>query len=357
MKWDLFLSHAGTDRDLALSLQTALEALTIGDRPVRVWLDDTDIPAGASIPKHVEEGLQESRRFGILMTRSYFASHSGWTDAEWHAALYQDPDNRARKLLPLLAGECDVPFLLAHLRHIDVRDTARLQRGVAQIVTALQSDGERNAAPRAALRIESALPDTVDETLPSNVFSLEIFPDQLFTADIAPNLLSRRSSHLSKATFETRLNGARPRGVLPPYHLDNQRLVTYGDPSRTDSPFRSAIVPNSVHRISTRSPTLTSAARRGVVALLNATMADHLGRNEALKRVPDDDRVYYGPQSDGAFRSVTWPAGQRMATRRVAKPMADPKTGESGFGSIIPRVSDSCSSARRTSCRFVRHIC
>ena len=134
----------------------AVERGSVNGRRLRVWLDDTNIPAGASIPKRIEDGLRDRQRFGIPMTRNYFASNSGWTEPEWHSALFQDPDNRTRKLLPLLAGECDVPFLLAHLRRIDIRDKTRLQRGVDQIIAALQLDDSRTVALRGALRLESA---------------------------------------------------------------------------------------------------------------------------------------------------------------------------------------------------------
>jgi len=240
MKWDLFLSHAGGDLDFASSLQHAIERGSVNGRRLRVWLDDTDIPAGASIPKRIEDGLRDSQRFGILMTRNYFASNSGWTDAEWHSALFQDPDNRTRKLLPLLAGECDVPFLLAHLRRIDIRDKTRLQRGVDQIIAALQLDDSRTVALRGALRLESALPDDVNETLFSNVFALEGCPSEFYVADIAPHLLSRRSPRLSKSRFEMLQRSQITPAQWPPYHLDYQRLVTFADPSRADSPFRRA---------------------------------------------------------------------------------------------------------------------
>lgn len=331
MKWDFFLSHAGADIDFASELKSALERETIDGRAIRVWLDATDIPAGASIPKHIEEGLQESLRVGLLMTRNYFESNSGWTDAEWHAVLFQDPDNRARKMLTLLAGDCDVPFLLAHLHRIDLRDRAHLQRPVAQILAALRHEDVRKPAPRGALRIQSALPDDVDETLLSNIFAIDHGPSQFYTADIAPHLLNRNSPYLSKSTFEGRLNVQHDQTRLPPYHLDHQHLVTFADPEPTGSPFRAAIVPGSGRQLAIDSPTLTAATRRGVIALLNATMHEHLGRIDTLLYIPASDRVYYRPEDSGGPRSITWPAGRRTATRAVAKPTADSKTGEVRF--------------------------
>ncbi len=129
----------------------AVERGSVNGRRLRVWLDDTNIPAGASIPKRIEDGLRDRQRFGIPMTRNYFASNSGWTEPEWHSALFQDPDNRTRKLLPLLAGECDVPFLLAPHRH-PRQDTPSVRRRSNYRSLATRRFEDSCVARRTALR-------------------------------------------------------------------------------------------------------------------------------------------------------------------------------------------------------------
>ena len=87
-----------------------------------VWLDEAEIRPGQSVPEMINQGLETSRFVALVMTPAYFRSESGWTDAEWHAALYVDPDNRRARLLPLLVEDCPyIPYLLRHLRAIDFR--------------------------------------------------------------------------------------------------------------------------------------------------------------------------------------------------------------------------------------------
>jgi hypothetical protein len=97
---DLFLSHRSSNKELARTLAADIEAKSFGDRHLSVWLDEAEIPIGGSLPAHINRGLENSRFVLLLMTPAYFESESGWTDAEWHAALSADPDNRRHRLLP-----------------------------------------------------------------------------------------------------------------------------------------------------------------------------------------------------------------------------------------------------------------
>jgi hypothetical protein len=83
------------------------------DRALCAWVDEAEIVAGQSVTGMVNLGLERSRFVAFVMTPAYFESESGWTDAEWHAALYRDPDNRQGRLLPLLAADCPyIPICL-----------------------------------------------------------------------------------------------------------------------------------------------------------------------------------------------------------------------------------------------------
>jgi hypothetical protein len=98
---DLFLSHRSVDKELARRLAADIEAESANGRGLRVWLDEAEIPLGGSIPGHINRGLETSRFILLLMTPAYFESPSGWIDAEWHAALNEDPDNRRHQRFAL----------------------------------------------------------------------------------------------------------------------------------------------------------------------------------------------------------------------------------------------------------------
>ena len=73
-------------------------------------------------------------------TPEYFQSDPGWTDAEWHAALFTDPDNRKGNILPLLAADCPyIPVLLRHLEVIDIRGN-KFQEGLQLLLRILRED-------------------------------------------------------------------------------------------------------------------------------------------------------------------------------------------------------------------------
>lgn len=242
---------------------------------MRVWLDDTNIPAGASIPKRIEDGLRDRQRFGIPMTRNYFASNSGWTEPEWHSALFQDPDNRTRKLLPLLAGECDVPFLLAPHRH-PRQDTPSVRRRSNYRSLATRRFEDSCVARRTALR--------------------ERFPTTSTRHSLAMCLRSRAAPvsstlrTLPRTYYHAEAPGCRKvasRCCRGRDHADAVATVPPGLSAPCDV-CRSAAADSPEHRfsvdptVSLGSPTLTSATRRLVVALLNATMHAQLDRRRAL---------------------------------------------------------------------------
>ncbi len=123
-EWDLLISHRGDDLEPARSLADQLEAERHFDgRPMQVWLDDLDIRPGHSVVGSINEGLEKSRRIGLLLTPAYFESESGWVDAEWHAALHDDPAGRSGRVVPILVKHCPyIPALLRDLNMVDLRD-------------------------------------------------------------------------------------------------------------------------------------------------------------------------------------------------------------------------------------------
>jgi TIR domain len=114
---DVFLSHRSADKDVVRRF-----ANDLAKQQLTVWVDEAEIRPGQSIPGAINQGLENSRYIGLVMTPDYYESPSGWTDAEWHAALHADPDNRRARLIPLLVKDCPyIPILLRHLRLIDLR--------------------------------------------------------------------------------------------------------------------------------------------------------------------------------------------------------------------------------------------
>src|SRR5574341_2625184 len=103
---DLFLSHRSMDKEFVRKLAGYIEDTRLQNRSLTVWLDEAEIRPGQSITGMINDGLEKSRFFAMVMTPAYFESQTGWTDAEWHAALFMDPDNRKNRIIPILAADC-----------------------------------------------------------------------------------------------------------------------------------------------------------------------------------------------------------------------------------------------------------
>jgi TIR domain len=76
------------------------------------------MPPGHSFVGAINDGLEKSRHVGLLLTPDYFESTSGWTDAEWYAALSADPAGRWGGVVPILLKNC--PYIPALLRHLNI---------------------------------------------------------------------------------------------------------------------------------------------------------------------------------------------------------------------------------------------
>jgi TIR domain len=98
---DLFLSHRTANKEFDRVLAADVEAEAYQGRGLVTWLDEAEIRPGQSIPAMVNAGLECSRFFGLVMAPDYFdPASTGCTDAEWHAALHGDADNRRARLIP-----------------------------------------------------------------------------------------------------------------------------------------------------------------------------------------------------------------------------------------------------------------
>ena len=203
IKRDIFLSHRSLNKDFVRQLAADIEAEVYGNRSLLTWLDEAEIRPGQSITGMVNQGLENSRFIALIMTPNYFdPNSSGWTDSEWHAALFTDPDNRKARILPILADDCPyIPVLLRHLRMIDLREK-RYTFGLQELLAILRneplprpiacrgqlihSNGQIDRATLIAERaIPQADPDVIAEKLYCNLLPIERLPQYVYTAAIA----------------------------------------------------------------------------------------------------------------------------------------------------------------------------
>jgi tetratricopeptide (TPR) repeat protein len=116
--FDVFLSHNSGDKD-----RVRLLAKELSEAGLRVWFDEWIIKPGDDIYLAVEGGLNTSRV--LVLCLSPAALGSGWVDLERSTALFRDPTNRARRFIPVLLADSQLPDSLRRYRYIDLRYDSR----------------------------------------------------------------------------------------------------------------------------------------------------------------------------------------------------------------------------------------
>jgi hypothetical protein len=344
---DIFLSHRSADKEFVRRLAADIESEYWQNRTLRAWLDEAEIPPGGSIPAHIEAGLQNSRFVAVVMTSSYFNSPSGWTDAEWHAALHRDPDNRGHRLIPILAKDCPyIPYLLRHLRSVDMRTEADYKRGVREIVSVLRNEPlPRPVTHRGQLiatsgRIEAsqivaerasidALPDVKTELLQCNLLPVDRPPGRIWTAPVRPDLKreGRRGELIVPAKKELIVAARAGQEAMgfetvytPAFRIASDAIVSFHDLSDPSGPLASIVDDGAADDFPTKSYMVDEDQRRTAISLLNMAVDRHARRCGLIIDSTKPHRFFF-PSRDGAEHVITWRPIKNKASRIVAKPM------------------------------------
>ena len=347
-KKDLFLSHRSCDKEFVRALAAEIEAERFGGRNVRVWLDEAEIRPGESVPQMINEGLERSRFIGVVMTPSYFRSESGWTDAEWHASLHGDPDNRKGQLIPLLVSDCAyIPYLLRHLRAIDFRGN-RYEDGLRELLAVLR--GEPLPRPvthrgqlitsgtridRATLVAERAVPDAdpdvIVEKLYCNLLPIEQLPRYVYSAPIRSSLLKKKENGEIALPSKSRLKdvirdeqerqGVEPsHRFMPAFRIFNGHLLSLHDLEDPESPLSSVTDESGIEVLDVKAFSGDEDARKIVVSLLNMALERHLYR--AGLSVDREERCrYFFASINGRANEISWTPFRKRSVRTVAKPI------------------------------------
>lgn len=93
--WDVFISHASEDTEVAGEIAKGLEALGYS-----VWFDQEQLKVGDSLRASIDKGLRGSRYGVVLLSPNYLREGKKWTKLELSALVsLQDDDERV--ILPV----------------------------------------------------------------------------------------------------------------------------------------------------------------------------------------------------------------------------------------------------------------
>jgi transcriptional regulator with XRE-family HTH domain len=330
---DLFVSHRSTDKAWVRRLAKELEQVNVRGQPLRIWLDEAEIRPGQSITGEINMALETSRFVALVLTPDYFHSPSGWTDAEWQAALFSDPAGRQGRVLPLLVKDCPyVPALLRHLNMIDFRDEREFDRALTRLVAVIgEGASQQPTRARGQLVTQSGAihsasivadrapvqgnPDTVDEILPCNVLPVISMPEFIWIAPLAKGISSDKGE--IKDNIHHHLDSKGEPIYTPVFALNSSQVLSFYDLSAEEGPFSTVVVPKDTRRIPVISYLTTDDTQRVFVSLLNM----HIGRHcyspgVGLVTARDDDRRrYFFPVEEiGKDKEFRWRRSARPRT-------------------------------------------
>lgn len=342
-KRDVFLSHREVDKAFVRKLAADIEAVPYHDQHLTTWLDEAEIRPGYSVPGMINHGLERSRFIVLVMTSAYFTSESGWTDAEWHAALHRDPDNRKGCIVPIIAGDCPyIPMILRHLSSLDLRERT-YARDFDRLIAILRNDpiprpityrGQlirlNGSIDRSTLIAERSVPegdpDPVRESLYCNLLPVERMPTYLYEAPIHSDLLETKNDGSvripSKSTLRDRIRNSqidagKEKTWMPAFRVVSDHLISFHDLEVDESVLAPIVDQTNVVPIPVREAIQDEDDRRVVISLLNMSLSRHL---MGCGLLVDRRNRFYFPPDKGKAREISWKPYRKQTKRTVTKP-------------------------------------
>jgi len=98
--FDAFISYSAEDGLFAKNLANALR-----NQGLKVWYDEGKLRFGDSFLREIENALEESRYFILILSPSYFDKQ--WANFELGVALSRDFASRKKHIFPIYARDID----------------------------------------------------------------------------------------------------------------------------------------------------------------------------------------------------------------------------------------------------------
>ncbi|HXA84449.1 MAG TPA: toll/interleukin-1 receptor domain-containing protein [Candidatus Dormibacteraeota bacterium] len=128
----IFISYSFKDDSVAEEITVALDKA--GFAP---WIAKRMVKPGDSFIEKMNEGLGSASY--VLVLLSQVSIKSRWVSREWMSAIA----SQGTAVIPILLEECEVPKLLSHIVHIDLRKDKR--RGIKEIVEFFKNETATSA--------------------------------------------------------------------------------------------------------------------------------------------------------------------------------------------------------------------
>lgn len=112
MKKKIFISYSYQDNEFVLWLQDRLK-----DLDIEFWYDQAEISIGESIKERINEGLNSSNAFILILSHS--SKNSDWVRYEMNSALLLNAIKKGISILPIKIDDSEVPSDLSGYLYAD----------------------------------------------------------------------------------------------------------------------------------------------------------------------------------------------------------------------------------------------
>jgi hypothetical protein len=112
--FDFFISHNRAEKAWVRKLVGEFE-----QRGVKYFFDEQSISFGEDIVSAITTALHSAKHVILVLSRA--SVHSRWVELEWATTVNEDPDAQARRLIPILLEECEIPIVIRRLKYLDAR--------------------------------------------------------------------------------------------------------------------------------------------------------------------------------------------------------------------------------------------
>ena len=228
----VFISHSSTDKKFVRLLKNCLN-----ENCIQTWLDEDQLDLGDSLRSKLDEAIDESSHFVIVLSPASISSN--WVLYELEKAIKNSSTGLVNKIIPVKYRECEIPEYLGELLYGDLSNEVVLPNGnevrflssgfdkfFLQLVRALKNSSN-SLSKEEKLRIIKTMGEDDDE-IDDNV--VDIFRGNYRIIGFKTG----QTKSIFKKRVADELNNRRqivgePRPVLLPKNLVNIIKVRTGD--------------------------------------------------------------------------------------------------------------------------------
>lgn len=132
----IFLSHTHEDKPFVNQLRDSLKQRGVQ----KVWVDEAEIMIGDSLIRKIQEGIEKSEYFGVVLSKR--SVESSWVQQELELAMTYEIGSKSVKVLPLLYEPCNLPGFLKGKLYADFTTNELYEESLGKLLRRLAITGE-----------------------------------------------------------------------------------------------------------------------------------------------------------------------------------------------------------------------